>query len=314
MTLNCGYGHGFSVLEVIDTVKRVSGVDFKVDRAAPRPAIRRRSSPTSDRIRAVLGWKPQFDDLDDDRRHALAWERHSAGSRYVRRPNDRLLRPDSRTESRRDHSSADCFPAHGPGGTAPPRRPAYRPLSRIARAVSLHERKRHTRRRFPPHAAVAGGRHRQAVPGAPRLVRRPQLPASTSREMGQDEREPPFFFAKPADAVVPRWRDGPLPVAHQGSASRGRTGGGAEERRPQHPGRQGARLHLRLRRRHRPDPPRPADRLAQHQAAVGDRQGVRRLGAVRRAAAGLQDRPSDQGQHQAQVQRQGRARTATSSR
>src|SRR5262249_5255586 len=32
-TLNCGYGHGFSVLEVIDTVKRVSGVDFRVDRA-----------------------------------------------------------------------------------------------------------------------------------------------------------------------------------------------------------------------------------------------------------------------------------------
>ena len=35
LTLNCGYGHGFSVLEVIDAVKRVSGVDFKVD-IAPR--------------------------------------------------------------------------------------------------------------------------------------------------------------------------------------------------------------------------------------------------------------------------------------
>ena len=35
LTLNCGYGHGFSVLEVIDTVKRVSGVDFKVE-IAPR--------------------------------------------------------------------------------------------------------------------------------------------------------------------------------------------------------------------------------------------------------------------------------------
>src|ERR1700736_521970 len=37
VTLNCGYGHGFSVLDVIDTVKRVSGVDFRVDRADPRP-------------------------------------------------------------------------------------------------------------------------------------------------------------------------------------------------------------------------------------------------------------------------------------
>ena len=43
LTLNCGYGHGFSVLEVIDTVKRVSGVDFKVEAAERRegdPAYR----------------------------------------------------------------------------------------------------------------------------------------------------------------------------------------------------------------------------------------------------------------------------------
>lgn len=37
LTLNCGYGHGFSVLEVVDTVKRVSGVDFKVETAPRRP-------------------------------------------------------------------------------------------------------------------------------------------------------------------------------------------------------------------------------------------------------------------------------------
>ena len=42
LTLNCGYGHGFSVLEVIETVKRVSGVDFKVEMA---PRRRRRSGP-----------------------------------------------------------------------------------------------------------------------------------------------------------------------------------------------------------------------------------------------------------------------------
>ena len=37
LTLNCGYGHGFSVLEVIEAVKRVSGVDFKVEMAPRRP-------------------------------------------------------------------------------------------------------------------------------------------------------------------------------------------------------------------------------------------------------------------------------------
>src|SRR5215470_904099 len=37
VTLNCGYGHGYSVLEVIDTVKPVSQLDFNVDRPAPRP-------------------------------------------------------------------------------------------------------------------------------------------------------------------------------------------------------------------------------------------------------------------------------------
>ena len=74
-TLNCGYGRGFSVLEVIDTVKRVSGVDFRVDyagRAARRSGADRRGS---DRIRATLGWRPQFDDLATIVTHALAWER-----------------------------------------------------------------------------------------------------------------------------------------------------------------------------------------------------------------------------------------------
>jgi UDP-glucose 4-epimerase len=75
LTLNCGYGHGFSVLDVIDTVKRVSGVDFKVD-IAPR----REGDPASIvadplKARATLGWKPRFDDLSTIVTHALAWER-----------------------------------------------------------------------------------------------------------------------------------------------------------------------------------------------------------------------------------------------
>jgi UDP-glucose 4-epimerase len=73
---NCGYGRGYSVLEVIDTVKRVSGVDFKVRvsgrRAGDPPAI----IAKSDKIRATLGWTPQHDDLDGIVRQALAWEDH----------------------------------------------------------------------------------------------------------------------------------------------------------------------------------------------------------------------------------------------
>ena len=74
-TLNCGYGRGFSVLEVIDTVKRVSGVDFKVEFAGRRAGDPAQIVAASDRIRAALGWRPQFDDLQTIVEHALAWER-----------------------------------------------------------------------------------------------------------------------------------------------------------------------------------------------------------------------------------------------
>jgi UDP-glucose 4-epimerase len=75
VTLNCGYSHGFSVLEVIDTVKRVSGIDFRVDYAAKRPGDPAQIVAKSDRIRQTLGWRPQFDDLATIVAHALDWER-----------------------------------------------------------------------------------------------------------------------------------------------------------------------------------------------------------------------------------------------
>ncbi len=74
-TLNCGYGHGFSVLEVIDAVKRVSGVDFPVDHADPRPGDPASIVACSDRARALIGWQPTYDDLATIVKHALAWER-----------------------------------------------------------------------------------------------------------------------------------------------------------------------------------------------------------------------------------------------
>jgi UDP-glucose 4-epimerase len=75
VTLNCGYGRGFSVLDVIDTVKRVSGVDFRVDHAGPRPGDPAQIVAQADRARELLGWQPQFDDLPTIVAHVLAWER-----------------------------------------------------------------------------------------------------------------------------------------------------------------------------------------------------------------------------------------------
>ena len=77
-TLNCGYGRGFSVLEVIDTVKRVSGVDFAIDIAPRRAGDPAQIVARSDRIRATLDWRPQLDDLATIARDALAWERKLA--------------------------------------------------------------------------------------------------------------------------------------------------------------------------------------------------------------------------------------------
>ena len=75
VTLNCGYEQGFSVLEVIDTVKRVSGVDFKVELADRRAGDPAQLVARSDRARSVLGWQPQYDQLTTIVGHALEWER-----------------------------------------------------------------------------------------------------------------------------------------------------------------------------------------------------------------------------------------------
>jgi UDP-glucose 4-epimerase len=72
---NCGYGHGRSVFEVIDAVKRVSGVDFPVRVTARRPGDPASLVAGIDRIKAVLGWEPKYDDLDVIVAQALNWER-----------------------------------------------------------------------------------------------------------------------------------------------------------------------------------------------------------------------------------------------
>jgi UDP-glucose 4-epimerase len=79
LTLNCGYGRGFSVIEVIDVVKRVSGVDFEVRTVPRRPGDPAALVAQVDRIRNTLGWTAQYDDLDVIVEQALRWERSLVG-------------------------------------------------------------------------------------------------------------------------------------------------------------------------------------------------------------------------------------------
>jgi UDP-glucose 4-epimerase len=73
--VNCGYGTGFSVLDVIASVKAISQSDFPV-RLGPRRA----GDPAAlvakvERVVEVLGWKPKLNRLDTIVSHALAWEK-----------------------------------------------------------------------------------------------------------------------------------------------------------------------------------------------------------------------------------------------
>ena len=72
---NCGYGHGETVKEVVEVVKRVSGVDFPVVVSARRAGDPAAIVAKADRARSVLGWKPSRDNLDEIVRQALDWER-----------------------------------------------------------------------------------------------------------------------------------------------------------------------------------------------------------------------------------------------
>jgi len=74
-TLNCGYGRGYSVLEVIDAVRRAVGVELPVRMAPRRAGDPMTIVAAAGRIRELLGWTPEFDNLDTIVGHALAWER-----------------------------------------------------------------------------------------------------------------------------------------------------------------------------------------------------------------------------------------------
>ena len=83
ITLNCGYGRGYSVLEVIEAIRRAAGINLAVRMAPRRPGDPMSIVAEAGRIRERLSWVPEWDDLDIIVSHALAWERRlmAAGQR-----------------------------------------------------------------------------------------------------------------------------------------------------------------------------------------------------------------------------------------
>lgn len=76
--LNCGYGHGFSVREVLAAVEKAHGKPLLIEEAPRRAGDPPILIATCDRIKATLGWSPLYDDLDKIVTSSLNWEKHLA--------------------------------------------------------------------------------------------------------------------------------------------------------------------------------------------------------------------------------------------
>ncbi len=77
-TLNCGYGHGYSVREVLKSVEKAHGKPLVIKEEPRRAGDPPMLVAVADKVRQVLGWEPQFDDLDMIVRTSLEWERKIA--------------------------------------------------------------------------------------------------------------------------------------------------------------------------------------------------------------------------------------------
>ncbi len=75
IVLNCGYGHGYSVRELLAAVERASGQRLPVREGPRRPGDPPVLVAVADRIRSTLGWQPAHDDIDAIVHTALAWEK-----------------------------------------------------------------------------------------------------------------------------------------------------------------------------------------------------------------------------------------------
>lgn len=79
-TLNCGYGHGYSVREVLKAVELANGSALNVVEGPRRAGDPPELVAIADQVRKVLGWTPKFDDLDTIVQSSLAWERKIAAA------------------------------------------------------------------------------------------------------------------------------------------------------------------------------------------------------------------------------------------
>ena len=77
-TLNCGYGHGYSVREVLAAVEKANGKALSITEEPRRAGDPPELIAVARKIRSVLGWEPRFDDLDTIVRTSLEWERKIA--------------------------------------------------------------------------------------------------------------------------------------------------------------------------------------------------------------------------------------------
>lgn len=78
VTLNCGYGHGYSVREVLAAVEKANGAPLNISEQPRRAGDPPELIAVAERVREVLGWVPEFDDLDAIVQTSLAWERKIA--------------------------------------------------------------------------------------------------------------------------------------------------------------------------------------------------------------------------------------------
>ena len=75
LVANCGYGHGYSVREVISSVEKIAGIKLNVREEPRRAGDPPVAGRPGDKVRQELGWSPRLDDIDTIVRSSLEWER-----------------------------------------------------------------------------------------------------------------------------------------------------------------------------------------------------------------------------------------------
>jgi UDP-glucose 4-epimerase len=75
LTANCGYGHGYSVREVLSSVEKVAGLKLNIREEARRAGDPPALIAKADKVRKILGWTPKLDDIDLIVRTSLDWEK-----------------------------------------------------------------------------------------------------------------------------------------------------------------------------------------------------------------------------------------------